>query len=75
MSPLQGDEQEGKEGKGLKILTSKKLLNILPIIFSQIKVGLLSEHTIKKESRQLLFKYKHRYSMNDIHEHRKRQNK
>ena len=46
MSPLQGDEQEGKEGKGLKILTSKKLLNILPITFSQIKVGLLAEHTI-----------------------------
>ena len=37
MPPLEGDEEEVKEGKWLKILTPNKLLTRLPILFSQIK--------------------------------------
>ena len=39
MPPLEGDEEEVKEGKGLKILTTKKLLTRLPILLAQIKAG------------------------------------
>ena len=38
--PLEGDEEEGKEGKGLKIFTSNKLLTRLPILLPQIKAGI-----------------------------------
>ena len=38
MLPLGGDEEEGKEGKGFKILTPNKLLTRLPILLAQIKV-------------------------------------
>ena len=39
ITPLEGDEEEAKEGKGLKIFTSNKLLTRLPILLAQIKVG------------------------------------
>ena len=38
MAPLEGDG-ELKEGKGLKILTSNKLLTRFPILLAQIKAG------------------------------------
>ena len=38
LPPLEGNE-EVKEGKGLKILTSNKLLTRLPILLAQIKAG------------------------------------
>ena len=38
MPPLEGDE-EVKEGKGLNILTSNKLLTRFPELFTQIKPG------------------------------------
>ena len=37
--PLEGDEEEVKERKGLKILTPNKLLTRLPILLVQIKGG------------------------------------
>ena len=37
MSPLEGDEEEAKAGKGLKILTPNKLLTKLPVSSAQIK--------------------------------------
>ena len=37
MPPLEGDEEEVKEGKELKMLTPNKLLTILPILLAQIK--------------------------------------
>ena len=37
MPPLEGDEEEVKEGKELKMLTSNKLLTRLPISLAQIK--------------------------------------
>ena len=39
VQPLQGDEEEVKEGKGLKILTPKKLLTRFPILLEQAKAG------------------------------------
>ena len=39
MPPLEGDEEEVKEGKGLKILTPNKLLTRLPILLTQIRAG------------------------------------
>ena len=43
---LEGD-QEGKEGKGLKILTRNKSLTRLPILLAQIKAG---KNTYKLEN-------------------------
>ena len=37
MPPLEGDEEEAKAGKGLKILTPNKLLTKLPVSPAQIK--------------------------------------
>ena len=37
MPPLEGDEEEVKEGKELKMLTPNKLLTRLPISLAQIK--------------------------------------
>ena len=37
MPPLEGDKEEVKEGKGVKILPPNKLLTRLPILIAQIK--------------------------------------
>ena len=37
--PLEGEEEEVKEEKGLKILNLNKLLTRLPILVAQIKAG------------------------------------
>ena len=39
MPPLEGDKEKVKEGKGIKILTSNKLLTRLPVLFTQINPG------------------------------------
>ena len=39
--PQEGDKEEVKEGKGLKILTSSKLLTRLPILLAQIKLEII----------------------------------
>ena len=39
MPALEGDEEEIKEGKGLKILTPNQLSTMLPILLRQIKAG------------------------------------
>ena len=43
-----------KEGKGLKILTNKQMLNRLPILLAQIQVGNNSKK-FKNELRQILY--------------------
>ena len=43
-----------KEGKGLKILTNKQMLNCLPILVAQIQSGNNSKK-IKNELRQILY--------------------
>ena len=39
MPPLEGDEEEVKEGKGLKILLPNKFLTRFPILLAQMKAG------------------------------------
>ena len=51
---LEGDEEEIKEGKGLKVLTPKKLLTRLPILLSQIKAG-NNWYKLKNEIKQILY--------------------
>ena len=54
-TPLQeGDEEEVKEEKGLKILTQNKLLSRLSILLAQIKAGNNSNKLIN-EIRQILY--------------------
>ena len=43
-----------KKGEGLKILTSKQMLNPLPILLAQIQAGNNSK-SLKKEIRQILY--------------------
>ena len=50
---LEGDEEEVKEGKRLKILTTKKLLIRLPILLAQIKAR-NSSCKLKNEFKQIL---------------------
>ena len=54
MPPPEGDEEEVKEGKGLKLLTPNKLLTRLPILLAQIKVG-NNSYKLKNELRQILY--------------------
>ena len=54
MAPLEGDEEEVKEGEGLKILTPNKLLTRLPILLAQIKAG-NNSYKLKNEIRQILY--------------------
>ena len=47
-------QQQKKEGKGIKILTSNQMLSRLPISLAQLKAGDNSEK-LKNEVRQLLY--------------------
>ena len=51
---LEGDEEEVKERKGLKILTPKKLLTRLSILLAQIKAWNTS-CKLKNESKYYIF--------------------
>ena len=52
--PLDRDEEEVKEGKGLKILTPNKLLTRLPIWLAQLKAE-NNSYKLKNEIRQILY--------------------
>ena len=54
MPPVESDEEDVKEGKGLTILTSSKLLTRLPIFVAQIKAG-NNSYNLQNESRQILY--------------------
>ena len=54
MAALEGDEEEVKQGKELKILTLNKLLNTLPVLLPQIKAGNNSDE-LKNEIREILY--------------------
>ena len=58
MPPLQGDE-EGKEGKGLKIFTLNRLLAWLPILLAQVKGGNNSSKLINEIRQTLYLLYQH----------------
>ena len=48
------DSDTSKKAEGLKILTSKQMLNRLPILLAQIKAGNNSK-SLKNEIRQILY--------------------
>ena len=52
--PLEGVEEEVKEGKGLEHLTPHKLLTKLSILSAQIKAG-NNSYKLKNEIRQILY--------------------
>ena len=54
MLPLESDEEEVKERKGLKNLTPNKLLTILPILLAQIKAG-NNSYKLKNEIKQIQY--------------------
>ena len=54
MPLLEGDEEEVREGKGIKILTPSKLLTRLAILLAQIKAG-NNSNKLKNEIRQILY--------------------
>ena len=51
---LKSDSDTSIEGKGLKILTNKQMLNRLPILLAQIEAGSNSK-SLKNEMRQILY--------------------
>ena len=51
---LKSDSYTSMEGKGLKILTNKQMLNRLPILLAQIEAGNNSK-SLKNELRQILY--------------------
>ena len=64
ITPLEGDEEEAKEGKGLKTFTSNKLLTRLPILLAQIKVG-NNSYKLKNEIRQILYLFDQHNKINN----------
>ena len=54
MPPLEGDEEEVKERKGLKVLTPNNLLTRLLILLAQLKAG-INSNKLKNEIRQILY--------------------
>ena len=59
MLALEGDEEEVKQGKRLKILTPNKLLTRLPILLAQIKAG-NNSYKSKNGIREILYlSYQH----------------
>ena len=54
MPPLEGNEEEVKEGKELKILTPNKLLTRLPILLAQVKAG-DNSRKLKNDVRQIVY--------------------
>ena len=54
MPPVEGDEEDVTEGKGLKILTPNKLLTRLPILLAQIKAR-NNSYKLKNEITQILY--------------------
>ena len=51
---LKSDGDTSIEGKGIKILTNKQMLNRLPILLAQIEAGNNSK-SLKNEIRQILY--------------------
>ena len=65
MSPLEGDKEEVKKAKGLKMLTPNKLLTSLPILFAKMKAG-NNLKKLKNEIRQILYLF---YQHNKMTKH------
>ena len=54
MPPLEGEEEEVKEGKGLRIVTPNKLLTKRSILLAVIKTG-KNSCKLKNKIRQILY--------------------
>ena len=54
MPPLEGDKEEVKKGKGLKILNPNKLLTRFPILLARIKAG-SNSYRLKIKIRKILY--------------------
>ena len=54
MPPLEPDEEEVREGKGLKTSTPNTLLTRLPILLAQIKAG-NNSNKLKNKVRQIVY--------------------
>ena len=54
MPPLEGDEEEVKEGKGIKILTQNKLLTSFQLLLAQRKAR-NNSYNLKTKIRQVLY--------------------
>ena len=54
MLPLEGDEEEVKKGKRLKILTPNKLLIRISVLLAQIKAG-NNSYKLKNQIRHILY--------------------
>ena len=54
MPPLEGEEEEVKEGKGLRIVTPNKLLTKCSILLAVIKAG-KNSCKLKNKIRQILY--------------------
>ena len=50
-------KNKAKYGEGLKILTPKQILQILPIAFAQVKVGKTSENLLNEISQVINLLY------------------
>ena len=48
------DSDTSKSGEGLKILTNKQMLNLLPILLAQIEAG-NNTFKLKNEAKQILY--------------------
>ena len=67
MSTLEGDEEEVKKGKGLKILTPNNLLTSFPTLLAQIKTG-NNSNKLKNEVRQILYLlYQHNKTTKNVY--------
>ena len=54
MPSPEGNEEEVKEGKGIKILSPNKVITILPILLAQIKAGNNSNNVKIKSHRHYI---------------------
>ena len=54
IAPLKGNKEELKEGKGINICTSNKLLTRLSVLLAQIKAG-NNSCKLKNEIKQILY--------------------
>ena len=54
MLPPEGDEQNVKKGKGLKILSPNKLLNRVPVSLARIQAG-HNRYKLKNEIRKIVY--------------------
>ena len=61
------EAKRATKGKGLKILTSKQMLQRLPIVLAQVKAGNNSENLLSKISQIVYFLYQSKEITKKVH--------